>query len=142
MVAAASRAQANGKSPVHSFFQMYFSGLEAMGQAYDPFMKSFARAQLELTGLMSRRAQAWMEVPGRLSQCRTPQDLTNEQMRFWRAAYEDHADSWGRMTEAMASLAAPVFAFGRLGDEGQSDRDYITFPETKEPGRQRERKAA
>ncbi len=143
MVAAASRAQANGKSPVHSLFSMYFSGLEAMGQAYDPFTKGIARAQLEFMGLMSRRAQAYMEVPGRLSQCRTPQDLANEQMRFWREAYEEYSDSFGRMTEAMASLAMPSFAFRPYGEEVDSAHDYITFPETKESGRQaRERRAA
>ena len=32
MVAATSRAQANGKTPIHSIFNMYFSGLEAFGQ--------------------------------------------------------------------------------------------------------------
>jgi Phasin protein len=145
MVAPASRAQANGKSPVHSFFHMYFGGLEAMGQAYDPFTKGIARAQLEFMGLMSRRAQAFMEIPGRLSHCRTPQDLANEQMRFWRTAYEEYSDSLGRMTEAMASLATPAFGFGQYGGDARNAHDYITFPETKEPGqpgRARERKAA
>ncbi len=124
---------------------MYFSGLEALGQAYDPFTKGFARAQLEFMGLMSRRAQAYMEIPSRLSQCRTPQDLANEQMRFWRTAYEEYSDSLGRITEAMASLAMPSFGFGSDGGDAQSAHDYITFPETKEPGRPgqaRERKAA
>jgi hypothetical protein len=124
---------------------MYFGALEAMGQAYDPFMKSMARAQLEFMGLMSRRAQACMEVPGRLSQCRTPQDLVNEQMRFWRAAYEECSESMGRVTEAMGSLAVPSFAFAKYGEDADSAHDYITFPETKEPGRPgqaRERRAA
>jgi hypothetical protein len=145
MVAAASRAQANGKSPVHSYFQMYFSGLEAMGQTYDPFTKGIARAQLEFMGLMSRRAQAYMEIPTRLAQCRTPQDLANEQMRFWRTAFEEYADSMGRMTEAMASLAAPSFKFAFAGDDARSTHDYITFPDTKEaerPAHSRERRAA
>ncbi|HEX9882048.1 MAG TPA: phasin family protein [Hyphomicrobium sp.] len=145
MVAAASRAQANGKSPVHSFFNMYFSGLEAIGQTYDPFTKSIARAQLEFMGLMSRRAQAYMEIPSRLTQCRTPQDLASEQMRFWRTAYEEYAESMGRMTEAMASLATPAFSFGHYGEDARSAHDYITFPETQESGRAgetRERRAA
>jgi len=84
MVAATSRAQANGKTPIHSFFNMYFSGLEAFGQAYDPFTKGMARAQLEFMGHLNRRAQAYLEIPNRLGQCRTPQDLVNEQVRFWR----------------------------------------------------------
>lgn len=141
MVAAASRAQANGKSPIHSAFQMYFGGLEAFGHAYDPFLKSFARAQLEFTGLLNRRAQAYMEIPGRLSQCRNPQDLLNEQMRFWRIAYEEYAESTGRITTALASCALSPSAFGDR--EPENKHDYIAFPETKEPARgSRERKAA
>ena len=142
MVAAASRTQANGKSPVQSLFHMYFGGLEAMGKTYDPFMKGLARAQLEIMGLFSRQAQAFMEVPGRLSQCRTPQDVANEQIRFWRTAYDEYADSLGRVTEAVAS-AVPPFGVALTGDEAQSAHDYITFAEPKEPGRgARDRKAA
>lgn len=143
MAAAASRPPANGKSPIHSLFHMYFGGLEAFGQAYDPYLKGIARAQLELTGLASRRAQAYLEIPGRLSQCRTPNDLFDEQMRFWRTAFEEYAHSVGRMTEAMTSFAMPTFGFGLPADEAETARDYITFPEAQEPGRsQRERKAA
>jgi Phasin protein len=142
---AASRHQANGKSPVQSYFHMYFSGLEAMSQAYDPFTKSIARAQLEVMGLMSRRAQAYLEIPSRLSVCRTPQDLAQEQMRFWRTAYEEYAESVGRMTEAMASLASPAFGFAKFGAGEHNARDYLAFPETEEQGRRahpRDRKAA
>ena len=142
---AASRHKANGKSPVHSFLNMYFGGLEAMGHAYDPFTKNIARAQLEFMGLLSRRAQAYMEIPSRLSQCRTPQDFAGEQMRFWRTAYEEYVESMGRMTEAMASLATPSFGFGQFGDSEHSAHDYLSFPETEERGRPvhpRERRAA
>jgi hypothetical protein len=145
MVASASRAQANGKSPLQGYFQMYFSGLETLGQAYDPFTKSIARAQLEWMGLLSRRAQACMEFPSRLSQCRTPQDLTNEQTRFWRTAYEEYAESMGRVSEAMASLAIPAFGFAQLGEAARSAHDYLTVPETKgeeRPTHPRERRAA
>ena len=147
MVAAASRAQTNGKTQIHSFLQMYFGGLEAMGQAYEPFTKNVARAQLEFMGLLSRRTQACMEFPGRLSLCRTPQDLAEEQMRFWRTAYEECSDSMGRITEAVSALAAPsfAFAFAQHGNEAQTVHDYLTFPEHQEPGRPahpRERRAA
>jgi hypothetical protein len=142
MVAPASRSQANGKSPVQNLFHLYFGGLEAMGKTYDPLMKSIARAQLELMGYFTRRAQAVMEAPGRLSQCRTPQDVANEQMRFWRTAYEEYAESMGRVTEAVAAAAVPSFG-GPSSDEVQSAHDYITFAEPKESGRgQRDRKVA
>jgi Phasin protein len=145
MVAAASRTQANAKSPIQSFFHVYFSGLETMSQAYDPFSKNIARAQLEFMGFMSRRAQAYLEIPNRLSACRTPQDFAHEQMRFWRTAYEEYAESVGRMTEAMASMASPSFGFGQHGDGVRNSHDYLAFPEGDERGRPvhpRERKAA
>jgi len=145
MVAAASGPKANGKSPVQGFFHMYFGGLEAFGQAYDPYMKTFARAQLELMGLMSRRAQAYMEIPARLSRCRSPQDVANEQMEFWRTAFEEYSGSMGRMTDAFASVAPPPYGFALPDDDVADDHDYISFPEPKEftrTGRSRDRKAA
>ena len=145
MVAAASRAQAQGKSPIQSFFHMYFAGLENMSQAYDPFTKNIARAQLEFMGLMNRRAQAYLEIPNRLSVCRTPQDLANEQMRFWRTAYEEYTDSFGRLTEAMTSMAGPSFGFGKHDDGERNAHDYLSFTENEERGRPvhpRERRAA
>ena len=100
-----------------------------------------ARAQLEFTGLLTRRAQAYMEIPGRLSQCRNPQDLINEQVRFWRIAFEEYTESTGRITTALASCALSPSAFG--SGEPENKHDYITFPETKEPARaSRDRKAA
>jgi hypothetical protein len=118
---------------------MYFGGLEAFGQAYDPMIKGFARVQLEMTSLISRRAQAYMEIPARLSQCRGPHDLLNEQMRFWRIAMEDYAGSTGRITSALSSFALPALS---LDDEGaEKAHDYIKFSEPSEPSR-RERQAA
>jgi hypothetical protein len=121
---------------------MYFGGLEALAQAYDPLMKGLARTQLELIGLANRRVQAVLELPARFSQCRTPQDMANEQARFWRTAFEEYTEGFGRMTEAVASFV-PTFGFSPEGD-AQSAHDYITFPETKEPSRgsPRDRKAA
>lgn len=145
MVASSSRAQMNGKAPVQSLFQNYFGGLEAFGQAYNPFLKGAARAQLDLMGLMSRRAQAYMEIPSRLAHCRTPQDLLEEQMRFWRVAGEEYSDYFSRTMQAMSQVPAPTF--GVPADEVQSARDYITFPEPNEPqepparGRERRRAA-
>jgi hypothetical protein len=128
---------------------MYFGGLEAFGQAYDPVIKSCARAQLEGTGFLTRRAQACLEAPQRLAQCRTPQDIANEQMRFWRAAFSDYAESTRRMAEAVAACAMPTLQFVVPSDEAGAAHDYITFPESEEPtetgrGRSgsRERKAA
>lgn len=145
MVAHAQNSHANGKSPAHSAFQFYFGGLEALGQAYDPFMKGVARTQLEMLGFFNRRMQAYMQVPAHVAQCRTPQDLVNAQAQFWRSAYEDYTQSVGRVTSALASCAPNLAAL--VSEEVRNAHDYIAFPDTesKEPaaGRSaRDRKAA
>ncbi|MFA5898736.1 MAG: phasin family protein [Hyphomicrobium sp.] len=145
MVAPAPNSHTNGKSPTHGAFQFAFGGLEAFGQAYDPFLKGIARTQLELYGFWNRRAQAYMQIPARLAQCRTPQDIANVQTQFWRSAYEDYTDSTGRVANALAACGVPNLA-SFVSDEVRAAHDYIAFPEVKEPttngGRTRERKAA
>ena len=146
MVASASRGGLNGSPTVQSFYQMYFGGLGSLSQTYEPAAKNFARGQLECMGLMNRRAQAVLEIPSRLGQCRTPQDLANEQLRFWRTAYEQFSETAGRMMELMIPLGASPFGFGPVADQTSEDEhDYITFPEPqeREPARRvRERKVA
>ena len=125
-------------------FQAYFNNLDALSQGLGP-VKGLARWQLEMAGFMSRRAQALMEFPSRMSQCRTPQDFSNEQMRFWREALEQCSESSHRMAEAWGQMLMPFAA----GGEGQRrSRDYISFPEAEGTGGQqsvrggRERRAA
>jgi len=80
-----------------------------------------------------------MEFPSRLGQCRNPQDLVEEQMRYWRTAYEQYSETVERMAELMVPVGAP-------SDETSKDEhDYITFPEAQERAptrRARERKVA
>jgi len=146
MVASASRGGLNGSLPVQNFYQMYFGGLGSLSQTYEPATKNFARGQLEFMGLMNRRAQAILEISSRLGQCRTPQDLVNEQLRYWRTAYEQYSETAGRMMELMTPLGASPFGFGPVADQTSEDEhDHITFPEPQEraPSRRvRERKVA
>ncbi len=146
MVASASRGGLNRSLPVQSFYQMYFGGLDSLSQTYEPATKNFARGQLEFMGLMNRRAQAILEISSRLGQCRTPQDLVNEQLRYWRTAYEQYSETAGRMMELMTPLGASPFGFGPVADQTSEDEhDHITFPEPQEraPSRRvRERKVA
>jgi hypothetical protein len=143
MVAHAPNSHANGKSPTHNAFQFLFGGLDVLGQAYDPFLKGVARTQLEMMGFFNRRAQAYMQLPAHLAQCRTPQDVVNAQVQFWRGAYEDYTDSAGRVTSALAACTLPNLA-SLVSEEVKNAHDYIAFPDTKEPtsGRTRDRKAA
>lgn len=128
--------------PFGPLFQTYVSALENVGRAYgiaNPLapdfnsqslsqrmsgpLKAAARCQLEVLGLVNRRAQAYMHVPTRLAQCRTPQDLLNEQMGFWRTAAEQYAESSRRIFDAWAVADPGYFSGGRKAAE----RDYINF---------------
>ena len=70
--------------PLGNLSQAYFSSLDMMVKGCEPALKGVGRWNLELVALVARRSQAWLEVPARLMQCKTPVDLANEQMRFWR----------------------------------------------------------
>ncbi|MGE3230736.1 MAG: hypothetical protein AB7J30_14995 [Hyphomicrobium sp.] len=112
-----------------------------------PF-KATARCQLELMGLANRRLQAYLQVPARLAQCRTPQDLVNEQMAFWRTATDQYRESMLKVGEAWGQ-AMPWLAGGAT----KTDRDYINFNGTgskdggahgsrQEPGSSKQRRVA
>ena len=117
------------QTPLH----MYFSGLDAMAKGMGP-MKGFARAQLEMMGLMSRRAQAYMDFPTRLSRCRSPQDLMQEQMLFWQSAMQQYQESSQKIMAAWnqgmtSSMTAAPFTPINTAPVARCERDYIAFPE-------------
>ncbi len=118
-----------------NLFQNYFAGLDANAQSLNPLMKSLARWQLEWMGLMSRRGQAYLEIPSRLAQCRVPQDIHNEQMRFWQTAFQQYSESTQRMaalwTEAVQAGQPKAKDGGAQPAQDKRERDYITFPEAK-----------
>lgn len=128
-----ARDELNGLIPFQSLFQPAFSRMDTVLLAYEPMMRGMARCQLEAMGLASRRAQAYMELPSRLSQCRTPHDLMNEQNRFWQSAFQQYADSSRRMLSAWNqafALPAP-FGPGEPQPKQSRPRDMIAVPEAK-----------
>ncbi len=139
MVSVASSAQANASSPLHTYLHLCFSGLESMGEAYDPIVKSFGRCQLETLGLLNRRSQAYFDFPGRLSRCRTPQDFMNEQMHFWHTAFQEYSECAGKMVEALEPLGFSAYSFGSAADKVRDAHEYITFPDPVEQQRPAER---
>lgn len=126
-------SQRNESMPFHPFqnmFQTYFGGLDTAAQSFEPMVKGMARWQLETMGLMSRRAQAYLEIPARLSQCRTPQDLFNEQTRFFQTAMQQYTESSRKLTAALSQMASVPPVFGQA-TQTRVKRDYITIPEPK-----------
>jgi phasin protein len=136
----------DGKSSFQQVFQPYLGGFGALAQAYEPLFKGLARWQLEVLTLSSRRAQAYLEMPSRLAQCRTPQDLAGEQMRFLQTAYQQYTECAQRGLFALTQLGG--LASGAATTEAPRERDYMTVSEPKEaptPPRfttERERKVA
>lgn len=96
-------------------------------QAPDQMMRGFTRWQLELQGLMVRRAQAYLELPTRMSQCRTPQDLMAEQQRFMQTCFAHYSES----TQSVMNAWAQMFQLPMVTSEAtrQKERDYLSFPE-------------
>lgn len=137
---------ARGLGPFAAVFQNYFAAFETLSQGTPPLgagfptafdtqaftqqatapLKAAARAQLEVLGLANRRVQAYMQAPAKLAQCRTGQDLFNEQIAFWRTAAEQYAESGRKIAEAWGQAlpwAAPYTGTGTP----PAERDYINF---------------
>lgn len=110
--------------------QTYFGGLDNAAQAAEPYYKGMARWQLEMMGLMSRRAQAYLEIPSRMSKCRTPQDVFAEQTRFWQMAFQQYSESSRRMMAAANQMMVVPAAFSQGAAKTPRQRDYISFPDT------------
>jgi hypothetical protein len=131
--------------PFGNLSQTYCNSLDHLAKGFEPTLKNVGRWNLELTGLATRRAQAWLEIPTRASQCKTPQDLVKEQLRFWQTAAQDYTEGARRLTAAFGALTGQGLngAFG--GKAVAQPRDYITFTEPKAPvadAAKRDRRAA
>ena len=61
--------------PFVNLSQTYCNGLDVLAKGYEPVLKGVGRWNLEVMSFMTRRASAWLEIPARASQCKTPQDL-------------------------------------------------------------------
>lgn len=125
-------ATSNGRGdafmgPCQNMLNAYFGGLDTAAQGLEPAVKSVARANLEVIGFWNRRAQAWLEIPGQLSRCRTPQDLFTAQTQFWQTAFSQYQDST-RKVMALYSQAVPGVLAGAAAAR-KPERDFITFPE-------------
>jgi hypothetical protein len=141
----------NAFGPFGAIFQNYLSTLESLGQGktasaadvgvadFDPQslpaqatapLKAIGLSQLELLGLANRRTQAYLQLPTRLAQCRTPQDLVNEQMAFWRTASEQYTGSARKVAEVWAQafpwIGTPAWVQGEER-AARPERDYISF---------------
>lgn len=145
--------------PFGSLVQSYLSAFESLGTVPTDGntvvstrmrapLKAAARCQLEFLGLANRRTQAYLQIPARLAQCRSPHDVLNEQMAFWRTAAEQYGDSFSKVFETWVS--GDVWGVPG-GQSSVAERDYINFngtgskesaPARSEPPAGRQRRVA
>jgi hypothetical protein len=127
--------------PFENLSQACFSGLDAAAKGFEPLVKGMGRWHLEWIGLISRRVHAWVELPARLGDCKSPPDLINEQARFWQSAGEDYADGTRRLVAAAAACTVvPGVADTLLqtwvksleSNSALFPRDYLKFPGAKD----------
>lgn len=93
-----------GFGPMHQACQSYFAQSAASSTDVGYAFRGMARWQLEVWGLMSRRGQAYMELPTRLGQCRTPQEVQKEQIRFAQKASQQYLEASARMFQAWQNM--------------------------------------
>ena len=104
-------------------------------QLFSPFMgadlfwKSAARLQIESLALMSRRAQAMMELPQTLAHCHSPQDLLTEQVKFWQIAQRHYAHC---LEKAAGPITMPE-TVATQDAKPQRPRDYIVVSDRAVP---------
>lgn len=155
--------------PFGPIFQAYADAFENMGRTYglpspiatdwSPYalsqkmsapLKAAAKCQLEVMGLANRRTQALLQAPTRFAQCRSPQDVLNEQMAFWRVATEQytetsrkifdtwvHADPWNGSAAGSAPAARDYINFN-----GTGSKDGGTHTTRPEPPTGKQRRVA
>jgi hypothetical protein len=119
--------------PFKNMFETCCSGMDMTAQRFEPWFKAMAGSNLELLSLMSQRAQAYMELPASVANCRTPQDFFDEQIRFWQTAFRQYAESSQRAMNAWTTSVSALGGFltpWTVSDK--PERDFITFPEPQE----------
>lgn len=130
--------------PFCNLSQTYFAGLDWAAKAYEPVLKNVARWQLELMGLGTRRARAWLELPVQVVRCKSPQELAQLNLEYWQTAGQQYAESAQRLAVLGGQIAMPRLN-GEWAKAAAPGRDYITFAEPKpaaEEELRRDRRAA
>lgn len=118
----------NGANPFQAMFSGFNQATPGSPVAVEQMFRGMARWQIEAQQLMVRRAQAYLELPGRIAQCRSPQDLMKEQSDFWQTAFANYSEA-SRRIMAVWTQAARMPAAPEQPAERPPQRDYLTFPE-------------
>ena len=112
---------------LQTLYDTYLKGCAAASPALEPLLKVCARGNEEYMALVSRCARSYVELPQRLGQCRTAQDLVTEQTQFWTQCCQDYAEATQKTTQAWVSLLQRPFGEGAL-----AEREGRAAPERRE----------
>ena len=111
--------------PFGNLSAAWCGGLDQLVKGYEPTLRNAGRINLELMGLMTRRAQAWLELPAG-GQCKTPAGSGRAQLRFWQTAAQDYTEGARRLAATFARL--PGRASTAHGVGARSQRRATTSP--------------
>ena len=114
--------------PENAYFERLVASTAQATKSVAPMVTGAARANLELASLAGRRAQAYLDLPNVLAQCRGPQDLFAAQARFWQTALEDYTTCNRRIVAALSAGNAVAPASENSGAD-RRPRDTLTFPD-------------
>lgn len=81
-------------------------GLGANGDA-NRYARALAQTNVEMVGLIGRRSRAYMDLPANLARCRTPQQVLDEQARFFQEMLHDYQVTNDRVMNCWAEVASP-----------------------------------
>jgi hypothetical protein len=137
----AGRGSATGFGVVDSSKMLdgYLTAWNSLAGDWGGVGKGAMQLNLEMAGLASRRAKAYLDLPARLAACRQPQDFGNLQISFWQTCLKQYAETARRVGQQMTE-AQPLTGINEsLSDPDSNDvkatrpqpRDFITFPEPK-----------
>jgi hypothetical protein len=82
---------------------LMMTSLTAATTRVEPVARSVANANIEVAGLMTRRARALMDTSSRITQCKTPQEFADANMQYWQAAAKDYMDVSRRIATVFTS---------------------------------------
>ncbi|MEO1693913.1 MAG: hypothetical protein AAFR55_01595 [Pseudomonadota bacterium] len=98
----------------NAFMRPFLTNLDKVGQSSQPQVKATVRSQIEAGGFVAKRLKANMEMPERLSRCRTPMDTMMVATSYWMEAFEDYAESTQRAARILGFAGPDVVS--RIGD--------------------------
>jgi hypothetical protein len=119
-----------GFGPLEASLRMMSSSgtgqLEQTVMAFQPFWKGMARWQLELMSYGSRQAHAAVQLPQRLTRCRTFHEVAAEEARYFEVAAQQTAETAQRLAAIWMGMAA----MPQIPRTKTAMRDYIRLPES------------